>query len=348
MTRIIAGVITTINQNRSHTHNPAKILASSLSQQRFFKVIIESSLNEKYLAVASQSIQENVMDINPEYLTKIETEAPELIQADCKTFDKAKTVFSKMTAEYRIALAIQVDEGTDVTSDTTISKVGGLALYPNNLDWPICEKCGEEMLLAYQIRQQDAAALPTPKNKDMLLVFMCPEECGDEQPEHVILWLNEAEVTQPLQQLRGRTTVGRRLQFQAFRDHMICTEYEFDEFDFFSSGLSECEIRYPIRMIARMMEGIAEGDLDEHLERYGKNPLSQLENMNNESIDFFDAMPLYHLNEPKIGGYPSWAQHSHGCHGPYMNIIQIKWAEGLWHIVVCAECGDFYTEYQGT
>ncbi|VAW78928.1 hypothetical protein MNBD_GAMMA12-3230 [hydrothermal vent metagenome] len=288
------------------------------------------------------------MDINPDYLTKLETEVPELIQGECETFEEAKTLFATLSSEYRIALAIQVDQSMDVTKDTNLSKIGGLALYPSDRDWPLCEQCGEEMLLAYQIRKQDAAALPTPKGKDMLLVFTCPEECGDDQPEHEIVWLNESDVTQPLQTLRGRTTESNPLQFHPFRDHMICTEYEVEGIDFFSSHLSECEIRYPVRMIARMMEGLAEGNLDEHLERYGKNPLAQLENMNNESIDFFEAMTLYHLNEPKIGGYPSWAQHSHGCHGSYMNIIQIRWAEGFWHIVVCTECGDFYTEYQGT
>jgi hypothetical protein len=203
------------------------------------------------------------------------------------------------------------------------------------------------MSLKYQIRKQDAPALPTPKNKDILLLFLCPENCGDEQPEHEIIWLKQDEVLAPLKTLRGRNTPCKQVSFHPFRDHMNSSDYDSDGLNFFSSNLSECKIRYDVRMIARMMEGIANDSLDERLEVYGDNPLAQLESMNNESFEYSEAMQMYHLEGEKIGGYPSWAQNAVTCHGSYMNILQIKWAEGFWHIVACPECGDFYTEYQG-
>jgi len=288
------------------------------------------------------------MDINPDYLSIPETETPELVEAECKTFEAAQKVFDKITSEYRIALVIETDKDSDAGDETNISKAGGLPLFPIDMDWPICEKCGEKMSLRYQIRKQDAPALATPTGMDILQLFMCPENCGDEQPEHEIIWHKENDITEPLLIARGRDLKGKQVHFRPFRDHMTCDEYNNEGYEFYNSNLFDCEVRFSVRMIARMMEGIADDSLDERLKHYGDNPLAQLESMNNESVDFFESMQMYHIEEEKIGGYPSWVQDAALCHGSYMNILQIKWAEGFWHIVVCPECGDYHTEYQGS
>ncbi len=291
------------------------------------------------------------MNFNPDYLSKPETETPKLIAANCETFDKAQKVFGKISSEYRVALALDIDydpEIPDNISNTHISKAGGLPLFPKDREWPLCEMCGEEMSLKYQIRQEDAPALPSPDDKDMLLVFMCPEDCGEEEPEHEIIWQKESDILDPLITMRGRNIAGRQIEFHPFRDHMSFNEHDEEGVNFSESNLGDCEIQFETRTYARLIEGIADDSLDERLKHYGDDPLAKLDNMENEGIKFFDAIELYHLDKEKIGGYPSWKQHSIQCHGPYINILQIGWAEGTWHIAACPTCGELITEYQGT
>jgi hypothetical protein len=291
-------------------------------------------------------------EFNPDYLSKPESEKPELLPGECDTFDAAQRVFDKIYSEYRVALGITDDDGeyrgSDPARNLHISKTGGMPLFPKAMRWPLCRCCGEEMFLKYQIRKQDAPALPTPKGNDMLLLFMCPEDCGEEEPEHAIVWLKESDVTDPFREQRGRKTEAHVISFRQFRDHMQCTEYNHDGYPFYDSQLSSCLVRHDVRTVARLMEGIADDSLDEHLARYGDHPLAQLENMDNEALPFFESMEIAHFSHEKVGGYPSWVQNANLCHGSLMNILQIEWAEGFWHIVVCPECGEFFTEYQGT
>ena len=118
------------------------------------------------------------LTFDPAYLTRPETEQPELLPGECETFDEAQRVFKKITSEYRVALLIDHSQSECILEedDLHVSKTGGMPLFPKDMTWPLCERCGEELTLKYQLRKAECPALPTPEDKDMLLLFTCPED----------------------------------------------------------------------------------------------------------------------------------------------------------------------------
>ncbi len=214
------------------------------------------------------------------------------------------------TGESRLCCAYELGEQTETLA---CSKHGGRPLFPVELlgQWPICEYCGEEMHLKFQLRQIDIPALMCPVGKDMLQIFWCPHECGEEDVSQALLWHKEAEITQPAETTYGDPMPGRKLVCRELVDR---------------PSRDEISIRSDFDYV---------GDVDVY--------------MNGEIVNLGTIWDHYEVNENKIGGYPSWIQSAwRCCDAPMQVIVQTAWAEGYSYILGCLECGTIDTDYQGT
>lgn len=237
----------------------------------------------------------------------VEAVVPELLPGECTNIEGATEAWKNLQSEFRPAFKI-----VEVGTPTGLSR-SRQALVPPDFEWPICRECGSELVLKHQIHRQDAPGLPAPAGKDLFLAFLCPEDCGEEEPEHFLTFLDSRSELRPATEGPHAEPIG--LQFEPFRDHPGISELQpIAGTDWIAVGLADCEL---------------------------------LEN--GKPVPFLDGIDQHHLNSEKTGGYVSWVQWAwRCCSSALMPVTQIEWAEGYWYVMACPDCGKLHTEYQGT
>ncbi len=230
-----------------------------------------------------------------------------------------QSVMDQCINEYRITSKIEIGNLED-QDDPRTSKYGGTPLYSkaNLSQWPCCCDCGDEMRLEFQLRQKDFPTLMCPAGNDVLQVFFCPNGCGDDEPEHRIIWLAEAEVQDAVSTGYGAPLKPHQLIISEQDDYLGLNEISDGNVDWFRLGISKC-----------LIEGVTEDE---------------------ELLPFIDAWERMNYRGIKVGGYPYWVQNAWRCceKVALTVILQIEIWEGNWIIMACSQCGKLHTDYQGT
>ncbi|MCB9649866.1 MAG: hypothetical protein H6730_25240 [Deltaproteobacteria bacterium] len=225
----------------------------------------------------------------------------------------AMAAWIRLSAEKRVCCDLRAREaGPD---DVRHSKFGGTPLFSRaELDrWPICEECGDEMQLRYQLFLRDVPCLPCPRDADGLQVFFCPNECGEEEASFSHRWIDAARITDPIDRPLGVPLAPARVLGRLVDDY---------------PGVQE--LGPGGAWMATKVSGLT---LD----------------VDGEEVRFLYAWERWHHRGDKVGGYVDWVQDGwRCCSEPLYPIIQLEWAEGYQWVLGCAECGAIHTEYQGT
>jgi|GEM_PF-4278944 len=230
--------------------------------------------------------------------------------------ESAMAYWRTLTAEARRCCTLEAGEPTD--DDVRATKMGGTPLWSRAElgDWPLCQECGDEMRLRYQLRKADVRGLICRPDTDMLQLFWCiNDDCGEEEACFFHRWLAESSVVDPI--------------------------------DPVEEGLSVPEPARPLVVTERVDYANVSEHSDNH--QWVSSGVSDLVVAGHEDEEFLDAWDKFHASGEKVGGFVSWVQWGWKCcEQPLHPIVQTGWAEGYQYLLACGDCGKYFSEYQGT
>ena len=165
--------------------------------------------------------------------------------------------------------------------------MGGVVLWPADEPWPTCPEHEDHLVPVVQLRKGDVPEMPFPRGKDLFQLLWCPNEHGEMEPEemlaHRVFWREEAQITDPLDQL---PTPGQTEEGYAPKPCVLHPE---------------CVIEYP--PLASLPE-----ELEQRVEAVCEGLLEQTEQWDIDEPLAVYADLLSAADGTKVGGHVNWVQ----------------------------------------